>query len=156
MEIDFFNVPSDCEIVSSRLIKASPEAVFEAWTDPEKLREWWGPKGFTNTFKEFDLRPGGKWSFTMHGPEKGNYENECVFLKIEKPRLIVWDRLSQPLFRVVTTFEEHSQSFTHLIFRMQFPNKNDCEKLRKFVPEKNEENFDKLEGVLINYGLLKK
>lgn len=148
MEVEFFNVPAECEIVSSREIHATPEVVFQAWTDPSILQKWWGPKGFTNTFKEFDLRPGGKWVFTMHGPEKGNYENECMFLKIENPNLIAWDRISQPLFRVVTTFEKTTSGTTHLIFRMQFDNKNDCDKLRKFVPEKNEENFDKLEAVL--------
>jgi len=154
MESEFFNVPADCEIVSSRVIKSPPESVFNAWTDPDILQKWWGPKGFTNTFREFDLRPGGKWVFTMHGPEKGNYENECVFLKIEEPSLLAWDRLSQPIFRVVTTFEETSSGDTHLIFRMQFDNKNDCDKLRKFVPEKNEENFDKLEAVLQGTGIL--
>jgi uncharacterized protein YndB with AHSA1/START domain len=60
--------------------------------DPNHLKNWWGPKGFTNTFNEFDLRPGGKWSFVMHGPDKGNYVNECEFVKIEKPKLIAWKR----------------------------------------------------------------
>ena len=153
MESIFFNVPSECEIVSSRVIKAPPESVFRAWTDPGILQRWWGPKGFTNTFHEFDLRPGGKWVFTMHGPEKGNYQNECVFLKITRPNLIAWDRLSQPIFRVVTTFEETAEGNTRLIFRMQFDNKKDCDKIRKFVPEKNEENFDKLEAVLQSIGI---
>jgi uncharacterized protein YndB with AHSA1/START domain len=148
MKPELFNVSPDCEIVSSRVIKSSCESVFLAWTDPGILQKWWGPKGFTNTFKEFDLRPGGKWRFTMHGPEKGNYENEVVFLQIEKPRLIAWQRLSQPIFRVVTTFEETEENYTTLTFRMQFDSKENADKLRKYVPEKNEENFDKLEAEL--------
>lgn len=84
----------------------------------------------------------------MHGPEKGNYENECVFLKVEAPHLIAWDRISKPLFRVVTTFEEVAESQTLLTFRMQFAGKEECDKIRKFAPDKNEENFDKLEVVL--------
>ena len=145
---EFMSVPPDCEIVSSRLIKAGRAQVFDAWTDPDKLKTWWGPAGFTNTFHEFDPNPGGRWRFTMHGPEKGNYENECIFLKIERPHLIAWDRLSRPLFRVVTTLDETTEGKTLLIFRMQFASKEECDKIRKFAPEKNEENFDKLEAIL--------
>jgi hypothetical protein len=84
----------------------------------------------------------------MHGPEKGNYLNEVVFLRVDTPTLIVWNRISQPHFRVVTTFEEAPGGKTTLTFRMQFSNKDTCDKIRKFVPEKNEENFDKLEAEL--------
>jgi uncharacterized protein YndB with AHSA1/START domain len=65
----------DCIIVNSRIINASIDLIIRAWSDPGKLKNWWGPAGFTNTFKEFDFRPGGQWSFTMHGPEKVNYDN---------------------------------------------------------------------------------
>lgn len=145
MEPGFVNIPAECEIMSSRVFEHPRESVFRAWTDPNILRLWWGPAGFTNTFKEFDLRPGGRWAFTMHGPEKGNYENEVVFLKIDEPALIAWDRISKPLFRIVATFEELGTNNTKLIFRMQFDSKQECDKIRKFAPEKNEENFDRLE-----------
>ena len=95
----------DCEIVSSRIVNASTDIVFRAWSEPDHLKTWWGPEGFTNTFQEFDLRPGGKWKFIMHGPDKGNYPNECEFIQIEKPNLIAWKRFSKPLFRVVASFE---------------------------------------------------
>jgi uncharacterized protein YndB with AHSA1/START domain len=148
MEQDLFNMPPDCEIVSSRVFNASRERVFSAWTDPVLLAQWWGPKGFTNTFHEFDPRPGGRWRFTMHGPEKGNYENEAVFLEVDEPGLIAWDRISKPLFRVVTSFDEVDGGKTKLVFRMQFASKEECDKIRKFAPDKNEENFDKLESLL--------
>lgn len=148
MESEFFNVPADCEIVTQRVIAVAPAAVFHAWANPDLLQKWWGPAGFTNTFHEFDFRPGGKWRFTMHGPERGNYQNECVFLKIEEPDIIAWNRISQPLFRVVATFEEADDGHTFLTFRMQFDTKENCDKIRKFAPDKNEENFDKLEKVL--------
>lgn len=148
MDSELFNTPPDCEILSTRVFNYSRESVFRAWTDPNILQDWWGPAGFTNTFKEFDLRPGGKWAFTMHGPDRGYYENECVFLRIEKPGLLVWNRLSKPIFRVVTTFDETGEGHTELIVRMQFDTKAACDKIRAFAPEKNEENFDKLEAVL--------
>lgn len=149
MQPEFNNISPDCEIVSSRVFKAPPETVFRAWEEPELLKEWWGPAGFTNTFHEFEHRPGGRWKFTMHGPGGvGNYQNECVFTDIEKPSLISWYRISQPLFRVVATFDATEEGDTMLVFRMQFDTKAECDKIRKFAPDKNEENFDKLEAVL--------
>ncbi|HVE55607.1 MAG TPA: SRPBCC family protein [Pyrinomonadaceae bacterium] len=145
MNEDFFDIASDCEIVTTRVIETAREIAFRAWTDPVILQNWWGPAGFTNTFQEFNPVPGGKWRFVMHGPEKGNYPNECVFLRVEHPSLIVWDRISKPHFRVVTTFEEIAGGKTKLTFRMQFDNKKACDKIRPFAAEKNEENFDKLE-----------
>lgn len=56
------------EIVATRILDAPREVVFRAFTDPDRLAHWWGPKGFTNTFHQFDPRPGGKWRFVMCGP----------------------------------------------------------------------------------------
>jgi uncharacterized protein YndB with AHSA1/START domain len=65
----------DREIVTTRAIAAPPELVFKAWCDPAHLVHWWGPKGFTNTFHEFDPRPGGAWRFVMHGPDGASDPN---------------------------------------------------------------------------------
>ena len=93
------------EFSISRTFNASSELLFKAWTSPELMKKWWGPKGFTNTFHEYDLRPGGKWVFVMHAPEQGNFNNEVEFIKIEEPDLLWWNRISQPWFQVYTTFE---------------------------------------------------
>lgn len=138
----------ESEIVSSRIIDAPRELVYRAWTEPEHLKKWWGPAGFTNTFNEFDFRVGGKWSFIMHGPEKGNYPNECEFIKIEKPSLIAWKRHTKPLFQVLATFEELSHDKTKIVFKMLFDTIEECNKLKPFVVDKNEENFDRLENEL--------
>ena len=148
MKHDLFSVPPDQEITTTRLINLPRETVFNAWIDPSILQRWWGPAGFTNTFEEFNPVPGGKWKFMMHGPEKGNYPNEVVFIQVDTPSLIAWDRISHPLFRVVTTFEEAGDDKTTLTFRMQFNSKEECDKIRKFAVDKNQENFDKLENEL--------
>lgn len=83
MDAENFMTSPDCEIVSSRTVNASQELVYKAWTDPDHLKIWWGPKGFTNTFDEFDLREGGRWRFIMHAPEKGNFKNDCEFISIK-------------------------------------------------------------------------
>lgn len=153
MSTEPFSTTPECEIVSSRIVNASKELVFLAWTDPNHLKNWWGPAGFTNTFNEFDLRPGGKWSFIMHGPDKGNYHNECEFVKIEKPSLVAWKRHSKPLFQVVAAFEEITSEQTNIVFRMIFDSPEECNKLKPFVVGKNEENFDRLENELLKMAL---
>lgn len=135
----------DCEIVSSRIFPVDHVLLFRAWSEPNHLKNWWGPAGFTNTFHEFDFRVGGRWKFVMHGPDKGNYQNECEFTKIVAPSLIEWKRITQPLFNVVAQFEIVTQHQTKLIFKMVFDTPEECAKIKKFVVDKNEENFDKLE-----------
>ena len=148
MNEEFIAATPDCEIVSSRIVNASRELVFLAWANPNHLKNWWGPAGFTNTFNEFDFRVGGRWKFIMHGPEKGNYMNDCEFIAIEKPSLIAWKRYSKPLFNVVATFEQLSAGQTKIIFKQIFPSPEECNKAKKFVVDKNEENFDRLESEL--------
>lgn len=143
-------VNTNCEIFSSRTLNAPLHIAYQAFANPAHLMKWWGPEGFTNTFHEFDLRPEGKWMLTMHGPEKGNYENSSIFKTIEPLRLISWRRLSPPLFEMEVGFEEISVSKTRITFRMIFTSAGECEKIRPFAEPKNEENFDRLERELPN------
>jgi uncharacterized protein YndB with AHSA1/START domain len=140
---------SSFEIVSTRIFNYSPEILFNAWADPTHLANWWGPSGFTNTFNEFDFRVGGRWSFIMHGPEKGNYPNDCEFTEIKRPTLISWKRYSKPLFNVLVTFEEVTPGKTRIVFKQIFDSETECNKVKKFAIEKNEENFDRLENELL-------
>jgi len=135
----------DSEIVCSRIVNFPRTLVYRAWSDPAHLKNWWGPSGFTNTFHEFDFREGGKWRFTMHGPEKGNYEHACEFIKIEEPSMIAWKRFSKPLFQVVATFEEVSPNETKVTFKQLFDSAEACSKIKPYVIDKNEENIDRLE-----------
>lgn len=145
MTTPIISTTPDCEIITTRIVNATINQVFTAWTDPNHLKNWWGPNGFTNTFHEYDLRVGGKWTFTMHGPDKGNYENAVEFIAIEKPTLIAWKRHSKPLFQVVGMFEAISETQTKVVFKMLFDTIEECNKLKPYVVDKNEENFDRLE-----------
>ncbi|MBK7428342.1 MAG: SRPBCC family protein [Saprospiraceae bacterium] len=141
---------SKLEIYSSRELKALIEIVYEAFSNPAHLSKWWGPNGFTNTFHEFDLRPGGKWILTMHGPEKGNYENSSVFKIVEPFKVIKWQRISKPLFEMEVEFKKLSDSETEISFRMIFETEEECNKIKNFAGPKNEENFDRLEMEIQN------
>ena len=84
----------------------------------------------------------------MHGPEKGHYANECTFIAIREPELLVWDRQSKPIFQVEVVFDEISENETKVTFKQKFKTVEECNKIRAFVPEKNEENMDRLENEL--------
>ena len=136
---------SDKEIYSSRIIQAPAEKVYHAFENPNHLKNWWGPHGFTNTIHEFDLQPGGKWLLTMHGPEKGNYENSSVFSSVEPLQKVSWKRISQPLFNMEIGFKKISETSTEISFTMIFETAEECNKIKPFAAPKNEENFDRLE-----------
>ncbi|MDZ4684796.1 MAG: SRPBCC family protein [Planctomycetaceae bacterium] len=135
------------EIVTTRLIDAPREKVFRAWTEPEHLQRWWGPTGFTNTFHEFDLQPGGHWRFIMHGPNGVDHPNHSLFVEIVPPERIVFDHLSVHLFRVVATFVEEAGQ-TRVTFRMIHESAEECRKLRPLCVPANEQLFDRLEAEL--------
>jgi uncharacterized protein YndB with AHSA1/START domain len=90
---------SDREIVATRVFDAPRELVFQMWTDPQHISNWYGPRGFTTTTHEMDVRPGGVWRHVMHGPDGTDYPNEIVYLEVVKPERLVYDHVSEPKFR---------------------------------------------------------
>lgn len=133
----------DRELVTSRVINASRERVFQAFTDPAHLAQWWGPRGFTNTFHEFDLRPGGVWRFTMHGPDGVNYPNESVFIEVSAPERVVFKHVSGPQFDMTITFLAHGAD-TLVGWRQVFNSAAECQRVARFAVEANEQNLDRL------------
>ena len=112
-------------IVTTRVFEAPRELVFEAWTDPRHLVQWWGPHGFTTTVRAIDVRPGGVWRFVMHGPDGRDYENRIVYDEIAKPERLVYshgggDDVEPVQFQVTVTFEDLGGK-TRLTMRALFP-----------------------------------
>ena len=138
---------SDREILSSRVFDAPRELVWEAWTNPDHIQHWWGPNGFTNTFSEFDLRPGGYWRFVMHGPNGANFPNESVFVEIVKPECLVFDHTVFPKFRATIVFEDLGGK-TRVIWRMLFETVSVFDQVKAYAIPGNQENLDKLEVYL--------
>jgi len=146
--MEIINTSPDREITTKRVFNFPVETVYKAWTDPTHLQKWWGPNGFTNTFNFFELKPGGKWDFIMHGPDQGNYPNECVFIITEENQLIVLDHLSNPKFYIIAQFKKIENSRTELTFRQLFGSVELYNKIKSFAAGKNEENMDRLEEEL--------
>lgn len=63
-----FSVRQD--IVVTRIIDAPVELVWRAWTDPEYVKRWWGPQGYSSPFCKIDLREGGNFVFAMQAPKE--------------------------------------------------------------------------------------
>ena len=117
---------SDREIVTTRVLNAPREMVFDAWTDPEQIVKWWGPAGFSTTIQKMDVRPGGEWKQVMHGPDGTDYPNTHVFTEVTRPERIAYThggrREGGPEVRsqMTVTFEDLGDQ-TRLTMRMVFP-----------------------------------
>lgn len=128
---------------TSRDIPASPEQVFAAFSDPRRLARWWGPAGFTNTFKVCEFKPGGRWSFVMHGPEGGNFPNESVFAEIEPARKVVVQHESKPTYRLTITLAP-SAGGTTVTWSQVFESADVASRIEHIVVPANEQNLDRL------------
>lgn len=82
--------PADRVLLIRRVFDAPREMVFKAWTEPERMLKWWGPKDFTATSAEADLRPGGKWRVDMHSPDGQEYPSGGVYREIVEPQRLVF------------------------------------------------------------------
>lgn len=136
-------------IINRRILAAPQNLVFAAFSDPDALARWWGPSGFTNTITQFDFRPGGAWHLVMHGPNGTDYPNESEFVEIAKPEKIVFVHL-RPMHRyeMTVTFDGRDPEKTVLTWHMVFDPSPDNEKLKHFIFDANEQNFDRLEAHL--------
>jgi uncharacterized protein YndB with AHSA1/START domain len=90
----------------TRVFDAPRETVFRAFVEPERVRVWWGPNGFTTTTHEMDVRPGGHWRLIMHGPDGTDYPNEIVYREIETPERLTYRHGPTPGFDVTIAFED--------------------------------------------------
>lgn len=102
--------PGGREIVMERDFAAPRDLVFRAYTEQEHVEAWWGPYGFTTTTYEMDVRPGGQWRYTMHGPDGTDYPNRMIYREVVRPERLSYahddDGKGEISFDVTVTFEE--------------------------------------------------
>jgi len=126
------------EIQITRVYEAPVKMVWDAWTDSEQVAKWWGPRGFSITHLEKDLRPGGFWRYIMHGPDGTNYPNKTVYHEVEKYSRLVYDHGGSddrpPMFKVTVTFSEH-QGKTTMQMTMALESEEAAKKTKKFIKE---------------------
>jgi uncharacterized protein YndB with AHSA1/START domain len=84
------STPSDREIASERIFDAARERVFAAYTDPELIARWWGPRGTSTTVERMDVRPGGVWRFVIRNDSDGEQSTfKGVYREVAAPERIV-------------------------------------------------------------------
>ncbi len=113
------------ELKVTRVYDAPVSTVWDAWTDPEQVAKWWGPRGFSLTTHSKDLKAGGHWHYTMHGPDGTDYPNKTKYHEVVKNQRLVYDHGAndnQPaLFKVTVEFSE-SNGKTKMEMTMSFAN----------------------------------
>lgn len=100
--------PMEREIELTRIFDAPRELVYQAWTDPEHMVQWWGPKVFSNHSCQLDVRPGGAWQIVMRSPDGTDYRCQGVYSEVVKPERLVFtndaiDHDGKPLLKGFTT-----------------------------------------------------
>lgn len=136
------------ELHLTRLYDAPVEAVWGAWTDPEQVAQWWGPRGFSLTTHSKDLRPGGHWHYTMHGPDGTDYPNRTYYHEVQPREKLVYDHGGYedrpPLFRVTVLFSE-SDGKTRMDMTMSLATPEAAEEIRRFIKKAGgEATWDRL------------
>ncbi len=109
----------DRSITIERTFDAPIELVWEAWTKPEHLKNWWGPSGFTSTISKMEVKPQGEWDLVMHGPDGTDYKNKSIFTEVILHKKLVYDHISGPKFIATITFESRGNQ-THIHWQMVF------------------------------------
>jgi len=126
---------NNCELSITRIIEASPEKLFRAWTEPALIRQWFTPRPWTTAHVETDVRPGGASRIVMRNPEGQEFPNSGVYLEIVPNEKIVftdaytndWTPSAKPFFTGVITFEDIGGGRTRYTARALHWSATDCE-----------------------------
>lgn len=134
----------DDRILSTeRTLPYAPEAVYAAFASGPTLASWWGPEGFTNTFEVFDFVEGGRWVFTMHGPDGKDYANTSFFAALQPATLVVIRHDCPPLFTLTVRLTPVDGG-TRLSWEQAFDDAATAQAVKARVGPANEQNIDRL------------
>ncbi len=123
------SLPSEREILISRVFDAPPERVFRAHTDPKAFAEWWGPREYVNTVDRWELRSGGSWRVVQKAPDGTEHPFRGVFQEVVPAKRLTWTFEYEPLAGHIATqrvtFEPEAGGKTLLTVRVVFDNQED-------------------------------
>lgn len=118
-----------------RTLHAPRELVWEVWTKPAHIVQWWGPVGFTTTSLQMDMKTGGSWRFIMHGPDGRAYPNRIIFMEVSKPEKLIYrhsgDEDTEPIDFQVTVLFKGDGNCTELTIQYIFSSAEDLERVNK-------------------------
>lgn len=124
------------ELKITRIYDAPVKTVWKAFTEPDQVAKWWGPRGFTLTTHSKDLKNGGHWHYTMHGPDGTDWPNKTYYHEVEIYKRLVYDHGANdnqpPLFRVDVTFKD-IKGKTQMDMRMILASPEIAQETAKFI-----------------------
>ena len=134
-KMQYPEVKQENTLVFERRFKAPIDLVFDAWTTLEHLEKWWGPTGFSTTTQLCEIRTGGSWIFTMHGPDGKDYPNKVHFDLVERPHTIQYHHrgdgeTGDVQFHVTVQLKERNDN-TELVMTMVFPSAEILERVAR-------------------------
>lgn len=138
-------------LIHTRILDAPRDLVWEVWTNPAHIKEWWGPDGFSLTTKSMNVAPGEIWEFMMHGWGRDFY-NKIEYVEVKKPSLISYKHFGESEeynFTVSVEFEE-LEGKTLLTMKSIFKSKAIIEELNRKVNaiEGGKQTLNRLENYL--------
>jgi uncharacterized protein YndB with AHSA1/START domain len=139
---------TDASLTIRRTFDAPRERVWEAWTDPAQVDQWWGPDGFATETEVMDVRSGGIWEFEMVGPGGETFPNRVVYDEVEEPSRLAYGHGSPDdpeQFHVTVTFEGTDDGGTELTMVIRFPSSETFDEAAEFgAIEGAKQTVDKL------------
>jgi len=119
--------PADRELVLERVLNASREKLYRAWTTPSLVTQWFTPPPWKTIRAELDVRPGGSNCITMQSPEGQEFPNPGVYLEVvPNERLVVtdaytsaWEPSEKPFCTITITFEDAGPGKTKYTARVR-------------------------------------
>lgn len=139
-------------LIHTRILDAPRDLVWEVWTNPAHIKEWWGPNGFSLTTKSMSVAPGEVWDFIMHGMGR-DWDNKIEYVEVKKPSLLSYKHSGAENedynFIVSVSFEE-LQGRTLLTMKSTFKSKAIIEELNRKVNaiEGGKQTLNRLENYL--------
>lgn len=137
-------------LIHTRILDAPRDLVWEVWTNPEHIKEWWGPNGFSLTTKSMNVRTGELWDFTMHGMGR-DWDNKIEYVEVKKPSLLSYKHKggeSEDYNFIVSVFFEDLDEKTLLTMKSIFKSKEIIEELNRKVNaiEGGKQTLDRLKN----------
>lgn len=145
----------DNVLIHTRILDAPRDLVWEVWTNPEHIKEWWGPNGFSLTTRSMDVIPGNTWEFVMHGMGR-DWDNKIEYVEVIKPSLLSYRHTgasNNDYNFTVTVFFEEVDGKTLLTMKSTFKSSAIIEELNRKVNaiEGGKQTLDRLEAYVRAY-----
>jgi uncharacterized protein YndB with AHSA1/START domain len=145
-----FTIDKDkLEVRTERIFAASPERLFEAYSDPEQIPNWWGPRAMKTVVDKLDFKVGGVWRFVSTAPDGKEHAFNGVYKEIDKPNKISdtfeYEPVPGHILLETATFEVQPDGRTKLTATAKFDNVGDLEGMVAMDMESGQtESMDRL------------